>query len=810
VANWLNDLHHAIRQMKKAPGFTLVVMITLALGIGANTTVFSIVDAVMLRPLPYFQPQRLIEVQSSHENTAESSNVSYPDFFDWRSQSRTLDHLVSYHDTGLTLTGVAEAVHLHGQVVSWDLLPTLGAHPELGRGFLPEEEKRGARVALISHSLWTSQFGSDKSAVGRSISLNGERYTVIGVMPASFRFPVTQPQNSFWTTLAVDDDSASPLIANRSIHFLNAIGRLKPGVTVAQADQDFKTIASHLAKEYPKTNTRHESASVQTELAVLIGDTRTLLVVVLGAVGLVLLIACGNIANLLLARMRDRQREIATRSALGATRARIMRQLLAESLLLGIAGGLAGCALAYLSTPAALRLIGDSIPRAADAGVDLPMLGFAFLVSLISGVVFGIAPAVIASRVDLVATLKEGGRSEIAGHDWLRSAVIVGQVALGVVLTAGAGLLITSFLNLARTNPGFNPDHLLTFVFETPDSRYKDARPQFYRQYFEKLRALPGVQAAGGSMLLPMGGDEAFVSFENPEQPVPEGQQPGADFAPVTPGYFSTMQTPLLEGRDFTNADGMDSAKVMIVNQAFVQKFFHGEQPLGKRLKPGARDGSGGAPPWREVVGVVGNMEHSATERESHAAMYLPASQLPNWCCLYSVVRTSVDPRSLEPAAQQLVSALDRDIPVTEVRTMRDLLSLQLSQPRFAMVLLGSFAGLALIITVVGLYGVITYSVSRRTREIGVRLALGAQRTAVLSMVLRDAAVLIGLGIGIGIAATLASASILRTMLYGIGSRNPLVLSAVCLVVALSAFLAAYLPALRAAAIEPMQALRME
>jgi predicted permease len=810
VANWLNDLHHAIRQMKKAPGFTLVVMITLALGIGANTTVFSIVDAVMLRPLSYFQPQRLIEVQSSDENTAESSNVSYPDFFDWRSRNRTLDHLVSYHDTGLTLTGVAEAVHLHGQVVSWDLLPTLGVHPELGRGFLPEEEKRGARVALISHALWTSQFGSDKSAVGRSISLNGEPYTVIGVMPASFRFPVSQPQNSFWTTLAVDDESASPLIANRSTHFLSAIGRLKPGVTLAQADQDFKTIASHLAQEYPKTNTRHESASVQTELAILIGDTRTLLVVVLGAVGLVLLIACGNIANLLLARMRDRQREIATRSALGATRARIVRQLLAESLLLGIAGGLAGCALAYLSTPAALRLIGDSVPRAADAGVDLPVLGFAFLVSLISGVLFGIAPAVIASRVDLVATLKEGGRSDIAGHDWLRSAVIVGQVALGVVLTAGAGLLITSFLNLTRTNPGFNPDHLLTFVFETPDLRYKDTRPQFYRQYFEKLRALPGVQAAGGSMFLPMGADEASVSFENPERPVSEGQRPQADFAPVTPGYFHTMQTPLLEGRDFTDADGIDSAKVMIVNQAFVQKFLRGEQPLGKRLKPGAGDGRGGAPAWREVVGVVGNMQHSATERESHPAMYLPAAQLPGWCCLYSVVRTSVDPRSLEPAVQQLVSALDRDIPVTEVRTMQDLLLLQLSQPRFAMVLLGSFAGLALILTVVGLYGVMTYSVSRRTREIGMRLALGAQRMAVLSMVLRDAAVLIGLGIGIGIAATLASASLLRTMLYGIGSRNPLVLSAVCLAVALSAFLAAYLPALRAAAIEPMQALRME
>jgi putative ABC transport system permease protein len=531
---------------------------------------------------------------------------------------------------------------------------------------------------------------------------------------------------------------------------------------------------------------------------------------VLGAVALVLLIACGNIANLLLARVRDRQREIAMRSAMGAARARIVQQLLAESLMLGVVGGLAGCCLAFLCTPAVLRLIPDSVPRAADAGVDLPVLGFALLVSLLSGVIFGIVPAITASKTDLVSTLKEGGRSDISGHDWIRSAVIVGQVALGIVLTAGAGLLITSFVKLTHADEGFNPSHVLTFLFETPDSRYKDTRPQFYRQYFEKLRALPGVQAAGGSVFLPMTSDGAFLSFVNPERPVPEGQQPNADLTLVSTGYFNTMQVPVLHGRDFSDADDMKSPQVMIVNQAFAQQYFPGEDVLGKKLKPGAGNGSPGGPAWREIVGVVGNTRHWATQREMTPAMYLPASQFPNWCCMYSVVRTSVDPASLEPEIRQLVSSTDRDIPVTQVRTMRDLLSLQLAQPRLAMVLLGAFAGLALTLTVVGLYGVVTYSVSRRTREIGVRLALGAQRSTVLKMVLRDAATLLTVGIVIGLTAAIASASVLKTMLYGTGSRDPLVLAAVCIVLAAAGLLAAYLPALRAAAIEPMKALRTE
>jgi predicted permease len=812
MTGMLQDLRYALRQLRKSLGFSIVAVITLALGIGANTAVFSVIDAVMLRPLPYYQPNRLIEAQSVNTHNPGPSAVCYPDFFDWRSQNRTLEHLVSYHDNLFTLTGLERPVQVDAEIVSWDLLPALGVRPELGRGFTPDEEKAGSRVVLISHALWASQFGADKAIVGRGVRLSGDLYTVIGVMPSSFRFPVNKPRNSVWTTLAVDDDPSDPQpnTSNRGSHFLNVFGRLKPGATVQQADQELRVIAANLAKQYPNTNTRHDSARVETEMAALIGDTRTALLVVLGAVAVVLLIACGNIANLLLARMRERQREIAVRSALGAGRKRLVRQLLAESLLLGAVGGLAGCALAFICTPAILSLIGDSVPRAADAGVDPRVLSFAALVSLAAGLIFGIVPAIAASKTDLVSTLKEGGRSEIIGRDWLRALLIVGEVALGLVLTAGAGLLITSFAHLIHTNEGFNPDHLTTLFFETPDAHYKNTRAQFYREYFEKLRGLPGVQSAGGVMMLPMTNEGAVISFEDPEHPVPESQHPSADLSPISPEYFHTMQIPVLKGRDFSERDDMKALQVMIVNHAFAQKFFPGEEVLGKKLKPGAGNGTPGGSPWRQIVGVVGDIRLGATQREMRPAMYLPASQLNTWCCLYTVVRTSLDPISLEASVQRIIADMDKDIPVTQVRTMNELMFSELAQPRFATVLLSTFAGLALVLTIVGLYGVMTYTVSRRTREIGVRMALGAQRSTVLKMVLRDASILLAIGIAIGTGAALASGSVLQSMLYGTGSRNPVVLIEVCIAVSVPGLLAAYIPAFRAAKVDPMVALRYE
>lgn len=807
----IQDIRYALRQLRKSPGFAAVGVITLALGIGANTAVFSVVDAVMLRPLPYYHPEQLIDAESTNSSSPDPGVLSYPDFFDWRSQNHTLEHLVSYHDSTYVLTGLERPVQLDAEVVSWDLVPALGVGPELGRGFTPDEEKAGSKVVLLSHSLWTSQFAANKDIVGKTIHLSGEIFTVIGVMPQAFRFPVSRPANAIWTTLAVDDNPGDPHsnVRNRGSHFLNAFGRMRPGRSVAEVDQDLRAIATNLAKAYPNTNTSHNSARAVSEVSALLRDSKGVLLVVLGSVGLVLLIACGNIANLLLARMRERQREMALRSALGAGKGRIVRQLLAESLALSVCGGIAGCTLAFLCTPALLSLIGDSIPRAMDAGVNMRVLLFASAVSVLAGVIFGVTPALSAARTDLISTLKEGARTEVGGRDWLRPSLIVGEVALGLLLTAAAGLLISSFNRLIHTDEGFNPDHLTTMYFEMPSAQYKDTRPQFYRAYFDSVRALPGVQSAAGIMIMPMTNDGIVISFEDPEHPVPEANQPSANFTPITPQYFSTMQIPVLEGRDFSDHDDMSGQQVIIVNRAFAQKFFSGEQVLGKRLKPGAGGGSGG-PASREIVGVAGDMRVGATNREMEPQMYVPAAQLDKWCCLYTVVRSSLAPAALASSVQRIVSEMDKEIPVTQVRTMKELMWLQLSQPRFATVLVSTFAGLSLVLTIVGLYGVMAHSVSRRTREIGVRMALGAQRTSVLKMVLRDAAIMLLCGISIGSVCALASASILKSMLYGVGPRDPIVMAMVCAGIAFVGLLAAYIPARRAASVDPMVALRYE
>jgi putative ABC transport system permease protein len=807
------DLRYGLRVLRKNPGFTMAAVLTLALGIGANTAVFSVVNSVVLKPLPYFQPDRLVAVESMDTRSAPVPNpFSYPDFFDFRARNHVFEHLVTNRDTRLPLTGLGAPTELDGEMVTWDLFPTLGIQPELGRGFLPSEEVPGTHVVVLSHRLWQKQFGGDRGVVGRTIALDRKPYTVVGVAPAGFAFPSNEPNTLFWTTIAADREAPSgdePITEQRGAHMLRALGRLKPGVSIEQARADLDVIARSLAKQYPDTNTKFAGASVRPELETLVGDSRTPLLILLGAVSLVLLIACANIANLLLARTANRQQEMAVRAALGASRGRVVRQLLTEGLLLATFGSAAGTLLAEYGLRVVLPLGGESTPRLLQTSIDGRVLGFSLLLTFLTSVVFGLAPALHASNVDLNASLKERNRVSTNIHDRTRSALVIAQVSLGLVLVAGAGLLMASFLRLERSDLGLKPDHLLTFEFSLPESQYNTAQQlAFYDQLLERLRALPGVERAAGVWPLPLGGDNATVSFNIEERPTTPADRPVARMAFATPDYFSTAGIPLLKGRFFKEHDDVKAPRVLIVNKAFAEKFFAGEDVIGKRITPGAT-ADGEKETLHEIIGVVGSAKLFALDAEPKPIYYFPYRQLP-WQPPVAMLRTAVPPRTLESALRQQMAALDPMVPVFQVTTMDELLSTQVTEPRFHTVLLGCFAGMALLLAMVGLYGAMAYSVARRTREIGVRIALGASRSTVLSMVLRQALVLLAAGMALGFGASLVADRLLQSMLFGVSPANPVVLGLSGLLVGFAGLLAAYLPARRAASVDPMVALRYE
>jgi putative ABC transport system permease protein len=809
----LQDLKFGLRMLAKSPGFTAVAVLTLALGIGANTAIFSVVNTVLLKPLPYAQPERLVEVESMWgRGAAVPDSLSYPDFFDFRAQNHVFEHLVTSRDTTLTLTGVGAPVQLDAEMATWDLFPALGIQPELGRSFLPSEEAAGTRVVVLSHTLWQRQFDGDRGIVGRTISLNLKLYTVIGVAPADFAFPVNEPNTQLWTTIAADRERPehTPMTEQRGARMLTAFGRLKRGVSIQQARADLDVIAQALAKQYPDTNSNYARSVVRPELETLVGESRTPLLILFAAVGLVLLIACANIANLLLARTANREREMGVRAALGASRGRVVRQLLTESLLLAVFGGAAGTLLAEYSLRVALPLGGQTIPRLAQTSIDAPVLGFSLLLAFLTSVFFGLAPALYASKVDFAFSLKEGSRGSTSKHDRTRGALVIAQVTLGLVLVTGAGLLMASFLNLERSDLGLKSDHLLTFWFSLPGSQYNTARQvAFYDQLLERMRALPGVESTAGVWPLPLGGDNATVSFNIEERPAAEPDRPSANMAFATPGYFSTAGIPLLKGRFFNDQDDANAPRVVIVNKAFADKFFPAEEAIGKRIAPGtmAPGEKGGIS--REIVGVVGNAKLFAMDAEPLPIYYFPYKQLP-WQPPVVMLRTAVPPRMLESVIRKQMTDLDPNVPVFQIRTMAELLSLQVTEPRFHTVLLGCFAGIALLLTMVGLYGVMAYSVTRRTREIGVRIALGGSRGAVLSMVLKQALVLLAAGLVLGLAASWAADRLLESMLFGTSAVNPRVLGLSGLLVTLTGLLAAYLPARRAAKVDPLVALRYE
>ena len=810
----VQDLRYAFRHLRNSPGFAAAAVLTLALGIGANTAVFSVVNAVLLKPLPYGEPDRLVTVRTLRtRGVPVPGSLSYPDFFDFRERNRSFEHLVTSRDTNVVLTGRGEPQQLDGEMVTWDLFPALGIQPQLGRGFLQSEEAPGTRVVVLSHAFWQRQFGADRGILGHSVTLDRKPYTVVGVAPPGFAFPVNEPNVQLWTTIAGDKEAPpgdEPITEQRGAHLLTALGRLKPGVRLEQAAADLNAIAQALAKQYPDTNSNTRQSFVRPALETLVGNSREPLLILLGAVGLVLLIACANIANLLLARTVAREREMSVRAALGASRGRVLRQLLTESVLLAVLGGAAGTVVAEYALGVLLPIGGKSIPRLAQAGIDGRVFAFSLGLVLLTSIVFGIAPALQASRTDLTASLNERSRGSSPRHDRIRGALVVAQVALGLVLVSGAGLLMASFLRLERGDLGLKPDHLLTFWFNLPDAQYNATQQvAFCDRLLERIRVLPGVESVAGVWPLPLGGDNATVSFNIEERPEGPSNRPSARMAFATPGYFSTAGIPLLRGRFFNPHDDASAPRVLIVNKAFADKFFPGEDVIGKRITPGATGPGETKESIHEIVGLVGSAKLFALDAEPQPIYYFPYRQLV-WQAPVMMLRTSVPPRTLESAVREQVSALDPLVPVFQVGTMDDLLSAQVTEPRFHTLLLGCFAGIALLLTMVGLYGVMAYSVTRRTREIGLRIALGASRHAVLSMVLKQALLLLGAGLVLGLAGSLAGDRLLRGMLFKVSSLDPRVLGLSSMIVALTGLLAAYFPARRAAGVEPMTALRHE
>jgi predicted permease len=814
----MQDFRYGLRVLLKTPGFTAVAVLTLALGIGANTAIFSIVNTVLLRPLPFQDSNRLVAlgIFDTRDTAIPTGIVSYPDAMDVRARNHSFQEVSVYSDNDASLTGIGEPLHVNVENVSANIFRLLGTRPVLGRPFLDSEDAPGDHVVILSDALWRAHFNADPAVIGRALNLNGRAYTVVGVMPRGFQFPVQAAARDLWVTFSrqaeVDDPKDKPRTEQRGNHSFQAIARLKPGVTLAQANADLASISHALAAEYPAIN-MYVGIGATSELNSIVGDTREPLLILFGAVGLVLLIACANVANLLLARSMSREREIAIRAALGASRVSIMRQLLAESFLLSLTGAALGIGAAEWALSAILRLYPDNLPRAAEIGIDYRVLLFTAGLAILTGIVFGLVPALQVSRPNLTEAMRDGGRGATtgAGHNRLRSGLVIAETALGILLLAGAGLLIRSLNRLAHADLGFNPEHLLTATFDLSETRYNpDQQDQFIRELMTRIRALPGVSGATGAMPLPLYQDRWGISFNLLDHPVSEENEPGANFYDVIPGFFETMQIPLLRGRTFDERDLRNSTPVMIVTQEFVKKFFPNEDPLGRRVRIGAGDGAARERyKTREIVGVVGDIRTSKLSAAPPPAYYIPLPQLV-WGPPTMVIRSAMAPGSVETEVRKVLAAMDPDAPLYKVQTMEDYLALDLGRARFQTMLLGFFAGIALLLTAIGLYGVMSFTVLQRTHEIGIRVALGAGRVDVLRMVLTKSLALTAVGLTIGMIGASMLTRLLANLLYEVKPTDPVTLVAVSAVLIAVSALASYIPARRAAGVDPMVALRHE
>lgn len=794
------DISYGVRMLLKEPGFTLVAVLALALGIGANTAIFSVVNAVLLRPLPYSRPDTLIQVWGTNpKNGITTSVVSVPDFIDWRKQNQSFEHLAAYSSGSLILTGEDKPERIKSATVSASLFDLLDVKPINGRGFLLEEDQYGAgRVAVISHGLWQRRFNSAPNLIGQNITLSDQSYTVVGIMPQGFDFPW---EAEIWTPNAFD---FSHSMSQRNTRHLFVIGRLKPNVALAQAQSEMDVIARRLAEQHPEIQGT-QGVNLVPLHEQMVARVRQTLLILFGAVGLVLLIACSNMANLLLVRTTVRRKEIAIRGALGANRFRLMRLVLTESVLLACLGGAAGLLLALWSLDFLVAIIPDNIPRIKEIGLDWNVLGWTLLVSMLTGLIFGLAPALQASKLDLNESLKETGKNLSADprRNFVRNSLVVSEVALSLVLLIGAGLMIKSVWRLQHVKTGFNPENVLAVTLSLPDYKYsqEEQKVAFYQQALERIEHLPGVNSIGVTTILPLNGSMSAATFQIAGRP-PLAKGISADVRSSSPDYLRTMGIPLLRGRYFTERDTHNAPAVCLINETLARRFFAGEDPVGQSLELGKSC---------EIVGVVGDVRHLTLDAELGPEMYWPYPQNPS-SSMSIVVRGSsdLDATKLAAAIRHEIRAIDKDQLIDSIQTMEQVHAKSIAEPRFNTLLLTIFAAVALILASVGLYGVMAYTVNQRLHEIGLRMALGAQISDVLRMVIKQGLTLTLIGLTIGVAASFALTRVMTSLLYEVSATDPLTFIGVAALLAAVALLACYLPARRATRVDPLTALRHE
>ena len=801
----IQDVRYGARILFKNRSFTVVAVLALALGIGANSAIFTVVNAVLLRPLPYKDPERLMTVWEDASKVGFPHNTPSPaNFIDWRDQNQLFEGMAALHRQTFNLTGVGEPERIDGRRVSANLFGLLGVDPQFGRVFLADEDQPNSnRVVILSDRLWRRRFAADKTIVGKTLSLNGQPHTVVGVMPPRFEFPTREDE--LFVPMAFASEEAS----RRGSHYLEIIGRIKPGVTREQAQAEMNTIAARLEQQYPETNS-NIGATVISLHEDLVGDIKPALLMLLGAVGFVLLVACANVANLLLARAAVRQKEIAVRMALGASRWRLVRQFLTESVLLGTLGGVFGLALSYVSLILLRSFIPENFSQASAITIDARVLGFTLLVSIVTGLIFGLAPAI--QRSEFNEVLKDGGREGVAGSrgNRMRGLLVIGEVAVSLLLLIGAGLLINSFIRLRKLDPGFQTNHVLTMGMVLPQSKYPDRtkRAGFYNEVLRRVQSVPGVKSAGVVNWIPLvfQGDSVGISIEGQPDPV-RSERPNAATRVINPNYFSAMGMRLLKGRNFDSRDQSTTAAVSVISESMAKRFWPNQDPLGKRFTPGD---SSRPDQWIEVIGVVNDVRQFELTAEPKPQMYLTYEQVGFFAPRYLVVNTDIEPSSMAASVRQAVWEVDKDQPVSNVATMEEVLSESIGRQRFSMLLLAIFAGVALVLAAVGIYGVMSYSVAQRTHEIGIRMALGAQTGTVLRLAVGYGLKLVLIGVSIGLVAAFALTRIMSTLLFGVKPTDPMTFAVISVILIAVALLASYIPARRATKVDPVIALRYQ